>query len=140
VLLAAGVAAVGPTAWAVARDLAHAPARELAEAAALGRAGWIAVGKSVLVAMAIALLAAALAIPAARVLARGRSRLAGWLIAPAMVPVYLSYSGYGLARAPGTALGDWLERAAEHGMRWAPILAGQTLAVAGLSLWATPLA
>lgn len=58
------------------------------------------------------------------------------LIAPALMPAWLAYSGLGLLRAPGTVLGDWLAM----GPSWRAVLAGRVLAVLGLALWASPLA
>lgn len=102
----------------------------------------LAVSRSLSAALVIALLATALAWPAARLLARGR-RAAVWaplLLTPMLMPSYLAYSGWGLARAPGTLLGDALVRFASSGARWAPVLTGQTLAIIALALWASPLA
>lgn len=67
----------------------------------------------------------------------GRSRLALALLAvPMLMPAYLAYAGFGLARAPGTWLGEIVNR-------WpsgANVLFGQSLAVVGLVLWCWPLA
>lgn len=89
---------------------------------------------------AIGLIATLLAIPAAWAV-RGWGRRAGaglwpWLILPAVLPSYLAYSGWGMLRAPGT----WLGNALERGPQWGPVLAGRVLAMAGLALWATPIA
>lgn len=88
----------------------------------------------------IGVLATAVAWPVAWVF-RGR----GWWAAPAamtpmLLPGYLCYAAYGLARAPQTWLGDWIERAAQGGVPWLPVAVGRALAVCGLSLWAWPLA
>lgn len=58
------------------------------------------------------------------------------LIAPILMPSSLASSGFGLLRAPGTAIGDWLAM----GPAWRPVLAGRVIAVLGLALWASPLA
>lgn len=70
---------------------------------------------------------------------RGWSVLALLLVA-ALMPPYLAYTGWGLLRAPGTWLGDWLARAGQGGAAWAPVWFGRGLAVVGLGLWAAPLA
>lgn len=91
-------------------------------------------------AVGIGVLATALAWGPARVLASGRRALAPVLIAPMLMPMTLAYAGWGQARAPGTAVGDWLEHLAGEGHRWAPMVAGRSLAVVGLALWAVPIA
>ncbi|MFI4872565.1 MAG: hypothetical protein ACIARQ_12195 [Phycisphaerales bacterium JB061] len=58
------------------------------------------------------------------------------LVVPVLLPSWLVYSGLGLLRAPGTAIGDWLAM----GPSWRAILAGRVLAVVGLALWASPIA
>ncbi|MBX3390646.1 MAG: hypothetical protein KF691_14460 [Phycisphaeraceae bacterium] len=72
-------------------------------------------------------------------------RMRGWrflpLVAtPLLLPNYLAFGAYNLLRAPGTILGDWLERAARGDSGWIPVFAGKALAAASLSLWAAPLA
>lgn len=66
-----------------------------------------------------------------------RSRAALSLMAvPMLMPAYLAYAGFGLARVPGTWLGETVNR-------WpsgANVLFGQSLAVVGLLLWCWPLA
>lgn len=84
----------------------------------------------------IALLSTLLAWPAAW---SARTRSAAWiafLAVPLMLPNYLAYAGWGLLRAPGTAIGDW----AASGQPWLSMLVNKALAVGGLSLWAWPLA
>lgn len=71
-------------------------------------------------------------------------RLRGWrflpLVAtPLLLPNYLAFGAYNLLRAPGTMLGDWLEKAARGDSGWIPVFAGKALAAASLSLWAAPL-
>ncbi len=63
---------------------------------------------------------------------------------PLAIPSYLAYAGWGLARAPGSWLGDWLLAAKPPGFSddpgfW-PNLASKVQAVLGLSLWAWPIA
>ncbi len=96
--------------------------------------------RSLGVALLIAAMATALAFPAARLLARRGAIWAPMLMTPMLMPAYLAYAGWGLARAPGTILGDALERAASAGARWAPIYTGRSLAIVALALWAFPLA
>ncbi len=57
-----------------------------------------------------------------------------------LLPMYLASSGWGLIRAPGTMVGDLLERLTEGERRWIPIAVNRGLAIAGLAMWATPLA
>lgn len=57
-----------------------------------------------------------------------------------LLPMYLASSGWGLIRAPGTTVGDLLERLTEGERRWIPIAVNRGLAIAGLAVWATPLA
>ncbi|MBY0307905.1 MAG: hypothetical protein K2Q09_04105 [Phycisphaerales bacterium] len=57
------------------------------------------------------------------------------LLVPMLMPSYLAYAGFGLARAPGTVVGEVVNR-------WPAtlnVLFGQSLAVAGLMLWCWPL-
>lgn len=91
-------------------------------------------------AVGIGVLAALLSMPCAWVM-RGRAweRAAFWLV-PLAMPSYLCYTAYGLARAPGTWLGDLIERAAQEGWTGLPVLVGRVLAIGGLALWAWPLA
>ena len=95
-------------------------------------------GASLAWALAIAILSSLLAFPAGWYLAR---RPRWWLILPLLlVPSYLASAGWGLMRAPGTFVGDWIERAAEGDNRWIPIWINRALAVLGLALWTAPLA
>ncbi|MCE7974540.1 MAG: hypothetical protein DYG92_09520 [Leptolyngbya sp. PLA1] len=91
-------------------------------------------------AVGIGTIAAVIALPSAWVM-RGRpwERAVFWLV-PLAMPSYLCYTAYGLARAPGTWLGDLVERAAQEGWTGLPVLVGRMLAVGGLALWAWPLA
>lgn len=84
----------------------------------------------------IGVAAAVLAWPAAWA---ARRLPVGWillLLVPMLMPSYLAYAGWGLLRAPGTPLGDWLLA----GPNWRPVAAGRALAIVGLILWAWPLA
>ncbi len=89
--------------------------------------------------LGIAVCSAALAWPAAWALVRHGRRAAPWMLVPLTMPTYLAYAGYGLARAPGTTLGDWLELAAHEGWPLAPVIAGKTLAFLGMCLWCWPI-
>lgn len=101
---------------------------------------WRLIGSTLLWTSAISVLSTVLAWPVAWALRTARRSAWAWLLAPMLAPSYLAYAGWGLLRAPRTWLGDLLERAAQDGHRWAPVLAGQALAVLGLALWAVPLA
>lgn len=69
---------------------------------------------------------------------RGRPRVLLVVIAaPLLLPQYLVFASWGVLRAPGTLLGDWLERSGT-GPWWDIVRWVQ--AVGGLSLWAFPLA
>ncbi|HYD01374.1 MAG TPA: hypothetical protein VEB22_09125 [Phycisphaerales bacterium] len=67
----------------------------------------------------------------------GRARpVLALLAVPMLMPAYLAYAGFGLARAPGTWIGEVVNR-------WPPgtnVLFGKSLAVLGLILWCWPLA
>lgn len=88
----------------------------------------------------IALAATALGWPGAWAMRRWGWRAAPLVAAPLLMPPYLAYAGWNLVRAPNTWLGGVIERAAAGGFRWAPVAAGRALAVAGLAVWAAPLA
>jgi ABC-type Fe3+ transport system permease subunit len=98
--------------------------------------GW----STLLVPLAIAMLAVVMAAAPAWWIrcARGRTRTAllALLPAPMLMPAYLAFSGWSLARAPGTLLGDALERAGPEAMAFA----GKVMAGFGLALWSWPLA
>jgi 2-aminoethylphosphonate transport system permease protein len=98
--------------------------------------GW----STLLVPVLIAVLAVALALAPAWWIrcTRGRTRAAllALLPAPMLMPPYLAFAGWSIARAPGGPLGDALERAGPAAMA----AAGQIMAVVGLALWSWPLA
>lgn len=89
---------------------------------------------------AIALIATLLAWPVAWWL-RARGPLASAVVlAPMLLPSYLTYAGLGLLRAPGTWLGDVIARGPgpDHD-NWYPAFAGIAQAILGLALWVWPL-
>jgi len=88
----------------------------------------------------IGVLSAVLAWPGAWLIRRRGWAVAPVILVPLLLPSYLAYSAYGLLRAPGTSIGDWIELAAQGGLKWLPTVAGEVLAVGGLSLWAWPIA
>lgn len=112
---------------------------EVERDAVIGPGGWMLLASTLGWAAGIGVVSMALAVPAACVLrARGWS-VAPMILVPLTLPSYLSYSALSMARAPGTVLGDWVEFAAQRGSKDIPIIAGQVLALTGLSLWAWPI-
>lgn len=97
-------------------------------------------GFTIGIAALIAVGAAVLGLPAGLWIARRGWRAASWMIGGMLMPTTLAYAGWGLVRAPGTALGDWLERFGEHGHQGAVVFAGRALAVVALILWSFPIA
>ncbi len=91
--------------------------------------------RTIVVAMAIGVLATALAAPAAWVVRSSSPALCALLMTPLLLPTYLVYASWGLLRAPGTALGDWAERAGPDAIR----ALNAVQAIGGLSLWAWPI-
>lgn len=90
----------------------------------------------------VSALSVALAIPAAWGL-RGRSGVLTLVVlTPMVLPQYLVYAAWGVARAPGTVLGDWLMRVAHDGAGGAMVwdVARWVQTVLGMALWAWPLA
>src|SRR5690606_38286480 len=83
--------------------IADAPA-----ALSLSRGDLHLLGLTLGVAGIIALLATTIALPAAWATRTWRGPALVALLVPMLLPSYLAYSGWGLLRAPGTALGDWL--------------------------------
>lgn len=88
----------------------------------------------------IAALATALALPCGWFAGRRGLWVAVLGCVMLLLPMYLASSGWGLIRAPGTMVGDLLERLTEGERRWIPIAVNRGLAIAGLAVWATPLA
>lgn len=97
-------------------------------------------GRSIAWAGLIAALGTLLAVPLAWSLRGSRGAALAILLVPMLMPAYLAYAGYGLARAPGTWLGDHIERLAQSGWAWLPAAVGRWTAALGLALWAAPVA
>ena len=119
--------------------IAAAASNELSDAA-LTASGWVSIGRTCLYAGGIALLAVLLAVPVAMLVARARPVWQLVLAAPMLLPSYLAYAAWSIARAPTTPIGRWIAAAPERGQDWLPLLASRGLAVWGLALWAWPLA
>ncbi len=88
----------------------------------------------------IGLLAALVAWPAAWVVRRVGMVRAAWVLVPLALPSYFAYAGYGIVRAPGTLVGNWVEGLVGGGWTLAPLVASRVVAVVGLVLWAWPVA
>lgn len=110
---------------------------ELIPSAASGRLLAVSIGWASLVGLG----ATALGWPCAFAASRFRSATGVLvLIGPLLLPTYLAYAGWGLLRAPGTALGSWLATATAPSPGFWPMLASRVQAVGGLALWAWPIA
>lgn len=98
--------------------------------------------RTIWIALTIGILATALAIPAAWSLRRLGATGGTLLVAPMLVPSHLVYSSWGLLRAPGSALGDWLAQAGSDPMRGPDVWSAVSLthAMLALALWAWPIA
>lgn len=99
--------------------------------------------RTVAVVLIIAAGATMLAWPAAWAARAWPARLLILLMVPMLLPSYLAYSGWGIARSPGMWLGDFLIRGpagAAPGENWWPLAAARVQAVLGLTLWSWPLA
>lgn len=128
-------------AWRIATGLASdGGVDRAAVAAAMGPAAWARLGLTLGLAALIGTLAMALAAAPAWLVARRRSLWAAVFLTPLLLPAYLAYAGWGMVRAPRTALAAWLEGPATELVPNAPVVAGQVVAVLGLVLWAWPLA
>ncbi len=120
------------------------------EWAASGRSGparaldltpsWGLLGNTLMWSVGIGLLAAVVAWPAAWVVRRAGLVRAAWVLVPLALPSYFAYAGYGLIRAPGTPVGNWVEGLVASGWGLAPLVASRVVAVVGLVLWAWPVA
>ncbi len=99
-------------------------------------------GRTLLLATLVSTLSVALALPAAWSLRGRRSLSAILILTPMVLPQYLVYAAWGVARAPGTWLGDWLMTTGSGAptSAWIWELARWTQTTLGMSLWAWPLA
>lgn len=61
-------------------------------------------------------------------------RVVALLIVPLLLPMYLAFAGWGLARGPGTTISRWLSTSPDLS-----VLLGQVLACLSLVLWAWPI-
>ena len=107
---------------------------------------WALIWRTVWVCGLIAVLATVLGFPAGWVSRKLPGRWALLMVAPMLMPSYLAYAGWGLLRAPGTWLGDWLLRGPSVGSgtanaavgsaaaNWWPVAASHAQAVLGLVL------
>lgn len=116
--------------------IAHAGIADMA----MTPARWTSLVRTIVYAGLIATLASALAWPVAAVVSRARAVWLVVLATPMLLPSYLAYAGWSIARAPTTTIGRWIAAAPERGTDWIPLAVGRGLAVWGLSLWAWPLA
>lgn len=128
-----------------------APAAGVAREVALGLAtqpppevdSWLglarSLGVSILSAALIALGACTLALVVCNAAAQRPSLWTPLLLVPLLLPSYLAYAGWGLIRAPGTIVGDFLARGPSTGPNWWPVAASKSLAIVGLSAWAYPI-
>lgn len=128
-----------PFAVVAGTTVASASTHDLSDAA-LTASAWASIGRTCVYAGGIALLAVLLAVPVAMVVARARPVWQLVLAAPMLLPSYLAYAAWSIARAPTTPIGRWIAAAPERGQEWLPLLASRGLAVWGLALWAWPLA
>lgn len=124
----------------VAKAMVGAAAAHDLSDAALTASGWASLARTCVYAGSIALLAVLLAVPVAMVVARARSVWQLVLAAPMLLPSYLAYAAWSIARAPTTPIGRWIAAAPERGQEWLPLVASRGLAVWGLALWTWPLA
>ncbi|MDQ7012827.1 MAG: hypothetical protein Q9O74_02895 [Planctomycetota bacterium] len=134
-----GIAILLPT-CVVAVAMVSGVAEHGAGDAALSTSRWGSLARTLAYASGIGLLSTLLALPAAALVARLRP---GWLVAlatPMLLPSFLTYAGWSIARAPTTLVGRWIAGAPERGLEWLPLVVSRGLAVWGLSLWAWPLA
>lgn len=101
---------------------------------------WTLTLQSIATAFAIGICATAIGWPMAWLLRLGGLRWLPLIATPLLLPNYLAFGAYNLLRAPGSVLGDWLERSARSESGWIPVFAGKVLAFGSLSVWASPLA
>lgn len=102
--------------------------------------------RTLLAIASIALVATLMGVPSAWLLSRTpvrRTRLAALHAAvvavPLFMPSYLAYAGWGLLRAPQTAVGDWLSSGPNSAVEIKFLIANHAIAIFGLAMWAYPL-
>jgi ABC-type Fe3+ transport system permease subunit len=139
-LLVAGIVVAGPFLMMVRGAMLNPGETTSPAAAPVSLKSWTTIAATFGVPALIGMLSAVWAWPVIWSLGVARRRGFGLLGIGMLLPPALAYAGWGVARAPGTVLGNALERAAEAGWPELVTLAGQGLAVVGLSLWAAPLA
>lgn len=138
-LVLAVVGVVYPSAFIAWRVMAESIRRPQALFEAL-RIRWELLGSSVAYALGIAALATLIALPLAFAIRRRGASVIPLVAIPTLMPSYLAYAAWSLLRAPRTALGDAIERAAAGGFEELPLIVGRMLAILGLALWACPIA
>ncbi|MFG0274441.1 MAG: hypothetical protein ACF8QF_05240 [Phycisphaerales bacterium] len=132
---AVGAALALPLVFGVVNGLG-APAETLRLVARDTVASLPTLARSVGVCVLAGALATALALPAAWWSRRLGAAGAALLFAPMLLPGYLVYTSWGLLRAPGTALGDWIA----HAPAWASRVVSWAQAIGGVALWSWPIA
>lgn len=140
VLHADASAAAGSVAAGVGAGGAGGPRLELSDVILRAKGpAWGLIWSSLAWGMGITALATVMGTVAALGL-RGRwGRLGPLVFVPMALPNYLAYWAFGQLRAPGTWVGDAIERAITSGQTWVPMFAGRLVAILGLSLWAWPI-
>jgi ABC-type Fe3+ transport system permease subunit len=100
---------------------------------------WSITIQSIVTAFCIGTCATVIGWPLAWLLRRRGWQFLPLVATPLLLPNYLAFGAYNLLRAPGSVVGDLLERSARGESGWIPVFAGQVLAFASLSLWSAPL-
>jgi len=142
-LLCLGIAGLplGYALWRIIQGLWTSGVREVhAENALLAGLEPVLLLKTLGSGLLIGALATLLAWPCAWFVRRRGRGVMALLLVPLMLPSSLAYAGWGLLRAPGTLLGDSIERAAPSGWSELPLVVGKVLAFGGMALWSYPIA
>lgn len=122
--------------WTLANLLSNQHEPSPAPATLASPFAWSSIVTTLWVCPAIALLATLLGIPASWALRRASPGWIALVCVPLMLPSFLAYSGWGVLRGPGSALGDWLSRGDPSRV----LIADKVFAIGGLALWAWPIA